>query len=94
MAKFTIFFLEKDWTTAKISFYTNKCKILPHRFNFPYINNNFFFKISYFRVLSQKLDVTAFEYSRKVPTIKDKQLGHCVSKVEELFPGRFIEKAW
>ncbi|XP_076096820.1 uncharacterized protein LOC143067435 isoform X2 [Mytilus galloprovincialis] len=44
------------------------------------------------RTFSQKLDITAFEYSRKVPSIRDKELGHCVSKVEELFPGSLIEK--
>ncbi|XP_052104706.1 uncharacterized protein LOC127737812 isoform X1 [Mytilus californianus] len=44
------------------------------------------------RTFSQKLDITAFEYSRKVPSIRDKELGHCVSKVEELFRGSPIEK--
>ncbi|XP_063429745.1 uncharacterized protein LOC134712279 isoform X3 [Mytilus trossulus] len=44
------------------------------------------------RTFSQKLDITAFEYSRKVPSIRDKELGHCVSKVEEVFPGSLIEK--
>lgn len=52
------------------------------------------FMLFLFRTFSQKLDITAFEYSRKVPSIRDKELGHCVSKVEELFPGSLIEKGW
>lgn len=47
-----------------------------------------------FRTQGEKLEINAYEYSRRVPSIKSIDLGHCVHRMEELFPGLHVQKKW